>query len=107
MSEDMQTLRGTALGSLQIFDLKQMAEKEQECRSRALKAIEAYKKWKRDYAAQTDVIELLYGNVEGIILRRQAEYAVRYYGILRHDFCQAFKVYMAQSIKFPTQKRAA
>lgn len=95
---------------LQIFELKQMADMEATYRKRCLKAIQTYKAWMRVHASETDVIELLYGNLEGVMLRRQAQDAACLYWIIRLDFRRAFKEYLDKSCCYPsryTQSKAA
>ena len=81
---------------LQMLDLKHLAEFENIYRKRARLAIRLYKDWRKEYEDQTDSLELLYGSIEGILIRRQAEDAVRLYWIVRQDFQAAFKSYLGK-----------
>jgi hypothetical protein len=89
-------------GNLQIFELKQLADKEALYKAECRKALRRYKSWRREQAAQTDIIELLYGNLEGTLLRRRAEDMVKAYWIIRHDFRRAFKEYLQKSCCYPS-----
>jgi len=80
--------------SLQIFELKQLAEIESEYKNKCRDAIREYKNWHRIQRNKTDVIEILYGNLEGIMLRRYAEEAIKVYWVIREDFRCSFKSYI-------------
>lgn len=84
-------------GGLQLFELKQMADMEADYQKECAKAIKAYKAWRCAHEEETDMIELLYGNLEGIVLRRHAEAAVQSYWVIRQDFRHLFKEYLAKS----------
>ena len=86
-----------ASGTLQIFELKQMADMEAIYKQQCLKALCGYKKWRRSYDQETDIIEILYGNLEGIMLRRHAEDCVRLYWTVRNDFRRLFHAYLEQT----------
>lgn len=109
--EDLKTLQNAnqflVSNPLQIFDLKQLADKEDDCRKKCMVAIDRYKKWKRQYCQQTDMIEILYGNIEGIMLRQQAESAVGLYWVLRRDFRNAWVSYRENSCRYPAVLRSA
>lgn len=95
-------------GDLQIFELKQLADMEATYKAECLKAVRDYKTWQKAQAEQTDIIELTYGNLEGMMLRRRAEDMVQIYWILRCDFRKAFRTYLAKSCCYPSiQKQAA
>ena len=93
---------------LQIFDLKQMADMEDDYKRRAQKALKTYRRWQKLYAGQSDMVARLYGTLEGQVLRRQAADNCRLYWIMRCDFRRAFKLYLQQNncgqTKFLNQK---
>ena len=79
---------------LQIFELKQLAEMEDSYKQKCKKAIRDYKAWHEAQKSETDIIVLLYGNLEGIMLRKYAEEAVKAYWVIRTDFRCSFKDYI-------------
>lgn len=89
-------------GSLQIFELKQLADMEAGYKRQCQQALQAYKSWRHNHADQTDTIELLYGNLEGVMLRRRAEDMIKTYWIIRQDFRRAFHEYLAKSCCYPS-----
>ncbi len=89
-------------GRLQIFELKQLADMEAAYKEKCRQAIKAYKNWRIKHEAETDMIELLYGNLEGIMLRRRAEDMVEVYWVIRQDFRGAFKTYLEKSCCYPS-----
>lgn len=90
-------------GRLQIFEMKQLADMEADYKIKCREALDQYKKWQADYADETDMIELMYGNLEGIMHRRRAEDSVRAYWIIRQDFRKLFSDYLAQTKAYPAQ----
>lgn len=97
------TLISGLTGRLQIFELKQLADMEAGYRAKCKQAIEVYKNWQLQHKAETDMIELLYGGLEGRMLRAQAEDMVRMYWVIRQDFRRAFKEYLAKSCCYPAR----
>jgi len=93
--------------NLQIFDIKQLADFEHHYKRKCLESIQAYKNWKKIHSQQTDVIELLYGSVKGIMLRRQAEDSIRLYWMVRQDMRQALMSYLSHKCCLPSYKKAA
>ncbi len=85
----------------QIFELKHLADMEADYKRKCRFAIKAYKSWCKGRQAQKDVIELLYGNLEGVMLRRQAENSIEMYWTLRRDFRREFKSYLEKSCRTP------
>ncbi len=97
------TIREAILNSkLQIFEVKQLAELEDKYRKQFKIALCAYRLWQRQYKDETDVVELLYGQLRGIILRRNAENAARGYWVIRQDFRVIFKNYLSQNTNIQT-----
>jgi len=90
-------------GRLQIFEMKQLADMEAGYKTKCRAALKQYKKWQAGYEGETDMIELLYGNLEGIMHRRRAEDSVRAYWIIRQDFRRLFADYLAQTKAYPAQ----
>ena len=89
-------------GGLQIFDIKQLADMEAAYRKNCKQAVNEYKLWVDRYKGETDMIDLLYGNLEGSMLRRQAEDTVSAYWIIRKDFRRWYHRYMAQTKCYPS-----
>lgn len=83
--------------NLQFFDLKQMIEFETRYRTETRAAIRALKNWRRAYEAETDMVALLYGTIEGVMLRRRAEDFTRLYWLLRADVRQAVALYVGRT----------
>lgn len=81
---------------LQLFDLKQMIDYEARYKQHARESIRALKSWQRHYAGQTDMVELLYGSIEGVMLRRRAEDFTRLYWLVRADSRKAIALYMGR-----------
>lgn len=89
-------------GNLQIFELKQLADLEAAYKNQCKRAIQDYKIWRLKHKSETDIIELLYGNLEGIMLRRRAEDAIHMYWVVRQDFRKSFKEYLEKSCCYPS-----
>jgi len=87
--------------NLQAFDLKHLGEIEHIYKGRCRLAISLYKNWLKDYEQETDHLALLYGGVDGILLRRQAEDAVQAYWVIRNDFRQALNSYIKRITHYP------
>lgn len=105
-----QRARGELNAGLQIFELKQMADMEANYKTQCQQAIQAYKVWRMAHENETDVIELLYGNLEGVMLRRRAEDLINLYWTIRQDFRRGFKKYLEKSCSYPSayhQSKAA
>ncbi len=79
---------------LQILDLKQLAEMEDSYKKKCIETLHAYKDWKEIQKSEKDMIALLYGNLEGIMLRRHAEETIKLYWKIRTDFRKGFKDYI-------------
>jgi hypothetical protein len=92
---------------LQLFDLKQMVEHEARYKCSAREAIAAHRQWRKQYSQQTDMVELLYGSIEGVMLRRRAEDFARLYWLVRADLRKAMSIYMTRMQKTPSWKNAA
>ncbi len=81
---------------MEIFELKQLADLEDEYRRRCLCALADYKKWDHAHKNEQDQIEQIYRPLQKKILRRTAEETVRAYWIIRHDFRYLYQNYMAR-----------
>lgn len=93
-----ETTREVIINSkLQIFEVKQIIELEDKYKKQCKLALLAYRCWQKQYSAETDVIELLYSQLKGIVLRRNAENTVRAYWIVRQDFRAVFQHYLSQN----------
>ena len=93
---DNQTIRQSILQQkLQIFEVKQFTELENHYKAKCRRAIAEYKSWKCVHAQETDVIQMMYGQLEGIVLRHQAQHAVQAYWIMRQDAKEVLKGYLA------------
>lgn len=80
--------------NLQILDLKQMADMEDYYKKKTRQAIDTYKNWQKLHGRQKDMIEILYGTMEGTMLRHQAEDTTRIYWRVRTDLRKALSVYI-------------
>ncbi len=90
-----ETMRAALTNSkLQVFEVKQMAELEDQFKNECKRALYVYRNWQKQYQAETDAVELLYGQLKGIILRRYAENAVQAYWVIRQDFRAVFSRYI-------------
>jgi hypothetical protein len=90
--------------NLQIFDLKQLADMEATYKTHCQKAVADYKSWDKRYSGETDTIALLYGNLEGAMLRRNAENSVGAYWTIRRDFRRWFQRYLEQASCYPSAR---
>ena len=93
--------RGRFKGDLQIFELKQIADKENHYKTECRKALALYKNWSAAYREETDMIELFYGHLERNRLRRHAQDMVRVYWVIRQDFRYLFSDYLEKSSCYP------
>lgn len=94
-------------GSLQIFDLKQVADIEARVKMDTLKHLREYRAWKKYYGRQTDLVELHFGNLRGRLLRQQAVNAVGYYWHIRQQSRQLFAAYHKQIESYRPYFKAA
>jgi len=85
----------------QIFDLLQLSRKERESRAACRRLIREFESWKKQQASEKDFSVRLYGEIEGIMLRRQAQDAVLLYRMIRRDRIRMFAEYVE---KLPMQK---
>jgi|GEM_PF-1763093 len=105
------TIRDVALKrKFELFEVKQLAELEHVFQVRCKQALIDYKNWLKAHQDETDAVELLYGQLTGIVLRRHAEDAVQAYWIIRHDFRLVFHRYLDEHKPYEAtlkkQKRA-
>lgn len=84
-------------GEPQYLDLKQLADLEARFRLHSRAAIWLYRSWKKGEGDARDPVEKHYRELEGALLRRQAEDAVRLYAIIRKDLRRSFQKYKAAS----------
>ena len=84
-------------GTPQFLDLKQLADLESEFRDHCRMVITAYRRWKKRQGATDDPVAHHYRGLEGALLRRQAEDAVRLYAIIRKDMRRSFRKYAEKS----------
>jgi 3-phenylpropionate/cinnamic acid dioxygenase small subunit len=95
--ESHQRLADQLKRNMQIFDLKQLADMEATYRQNCKQAVIEYKNWERQYKDETDMLALLYGTIEGNMLRRRAEDSVGMYWTVRRDFRNWFNCYLAKT----------
>lgn len=93
-------------GNMQIFDLKQLADMEAIYKEQCQKSVAEYKDWCRTYQNETDMLALLYGDIEGKRLRRQAEDSIGIYWTIRRDFRRWFERYLAKTNCYPYQNKS-
>lgn len=90
--------------SLDFFELKQLAEMEAVYKRQSMQAMKDYKIWQQDQDKETDVIQILYGGLQGAVLRQRAKDTVTAYWIIRKDFRKWYGRYMAENKCFPANK---
>lgn len=81
----------------QIFDIKQLAELEDQNKKRCRQALAQYKDWHENHKAQSDEMAIYYGDLEGQILRNHACQMIAYYWKIRRNFREAFKKYLKEN----------
>ena len=87
-------------GSMQILDLKHLAEIEHQWKTRCAKAILSYKIWHRRHRLQKDVLLRYYDKIEGDMLRTHACNFVRTYWLVRRDCRRVFEQYRTEQCVF-------
>ena len=85
----------------QIFDLLQLSKKEREFKLACRQAIRKFSGWKKSQQKTADMSSKLSMQVEGILLRRQAQDAIILYRLTRQHRIQEFQTYIA---RLPAQK---
>lgn len=93
--------------NLQAMDIKHLGEFENLYRQRCKLAITMYKDWKKTYQSESDVVELIYGSIEGMFLKKQAEDAAHLYWIIRQDFRNALSHYLSNITTYRPMAYAA
>lgn len=78
----------------QIFDLLQLSRKEREYRTLCIRTMRKFNDWKKSKPAKNDSSLRLYTQVEGVLLRRQAQDAILFYRLIRKDRIRAFNDYI-------------
>lgn len=87
--------------NLGIFEIKQLADKEAIYKERCREAIFNYRNWQRSQRDQTDMIEMLYGGMEGKMHRNQVSDSVTIYWAVRKHFRTAFSKYLEKTGCYP------
>jgi|GEM_PF-1801680 len=87
-------LDGLKRDHYEYLDVKQLAEILARHRSKAREAMAEYRSLKKAAAAETDPVEKLYLNYEGMFLRDHLRDALRLYVMINHDFHAAYRSYM-------------
>lgn len=87
-------------GTLQIFEVMQMVDIEKQYKHDCRVAIERYKNWKQKYQNETDLIALIYLQLEGELLKRHAHDFVGTYWRVRHDYRLAFSNYLKRNCSY-------
>jgi len=75
--------------------VKQFAELENYYKLQCRQALSDYKKWKRGHLEETDTVQMLYGQLDGIILRHRAQTTASAYWIVRCDYRCVLKSYLS------------
>ncbi|MAZ75954.1 MAG: hypothetical protein CMH31_01480 [Micavibrio sp.] len=88
--------------NLEIFEVKQLADKEAVYKALCNAAIKRYKNWKKTQIDQTDLIELLYGGMEGKMHRQMAIESIRLYWSIRKHFRISFAHYLEKTGCYPS-----
>jgi len=87
-------------GTLQIFEVMQMVDIEKRYKHDCQQAILKYKSWKQAYQDETDLIALIYLQLEGELLKRPAHDFVSAYWRVRHDYRLAFSNYLKRNCSY-------
>lgn len=87
---------------LEIFEVKQLADKEAAYKAMCSEALRRYKHWKKEHSDQTDLIELLYGGMEGNMYRNVAIESIKLYWSVRKHFRISFAHYLEKTGCYPT-----
>lgn len=82
------------ISSFQIFDLLQMSRREKESRHACRISIGRFMQWRRGQNKKHDGVLAFHAQVEGLLLRRQAQDAVLIYRAIRHERIRAFRDYL-------------
>ena len=80
---------------MELFEVKQMAEMEHKFKIQCQIALKDYKGWWQQHREETDALELFYGQLHVVVLKRRAQDAVQAYWIIRKDFRIVFDRYLA------------
>lgn len=80
--------------TMQIFDLLHLSRKEREYRILCQKTIRRFEDWKKK--RESDSAWNMYVQIEGLLLRRQAQDAVLFYRMVRKDRIKIFQDYIAK-----------
>jgi hypothetical protein len=83
----------------QYLEVKQLAEILARHREKLRLAIREYRLLKTTIAAETDAIEKLYLNYEGMFLRDHLRDALRLYVMINHDYHEAYAAYLEEARK--------
>lgn len=83
---------------LNLLEIKQIIELEQDYKKDCMAALKSYKHWLKFYEEETDLIEVVYGDMEGKILRRRAEDLVNAYWVIRQDLRKIIQCYFEKNI---------
>ena len=86
--------------NFQLLDLLQLSRKEKECQQSCKRSIRQFDDWKKRHREAHSQFPV-YSQIEGILLRRQAQDAVLLYKIVRKDRMRAFADYIE---KLPARK---
>ncbi len=81
---------------IQYLEMKQMVEIMFRYRERLRAFIVQYRKWKHDYALETDTVEKVYKGYEGLFLRRQLKDAWQLYLMANRDYHEMQRTYLSQ-----------
>jgi len=90
----VESLKGLKPDHYEYLEVKQLAEILARHRAKARAAVDEYRLLKRAAAAETDPVEKLYLNYEGMFLRDHLRDALRLYVMINHDFHEAYQSYM-------------
>ncbi len=94
--------------TLQIFDVMQIMEIERDTKHKCMKSINKYKNWKTEYLEETDLINLIYLNRKGDLLKKQAQDLVNFYWQIRLETRNAHRRYLSKNCaSYKTHKKAA
>jgi len=94
IEELVEKLKTQPRQAFDYLEVKQLAEILSRHRAKARSAIKEYRDLKRAVSLESDPIERLYLNYEGMFLRDHLRDALRLYVMVNHDFHEAQGCYM-------------
>lgn len=91
--------------TLQIFEVMQIMEIERDTKCQCMQSIHDYKNWQSEYKQETDLINLVYLNRKGDLLKKQARDLVNFYWQIRLEARNARIKYIDKNCSFYSEQR--